>query len=340
MQLRTLILFFALVGWSAESHSKEERPATMVITQPVQFIAAKEQITAVGTTEAWRSIVLYPAVADRVTHIGFKSGERVNKGDVLFQLDDRKEQAQALQAKIQLENAKRALARLQDSIKKGATTQSALDDAQTEVELAQVNLLQATNDIQDHRVVAPFSGVVGITDIEVGDWLTNQTRLVSLDDRSSLYVDFKAPEHALAMLKNSSEINVIPWHDEQGLQQANIADIDSRIDDKTRTIRVRALLKNDEDRFLPGMSFKVILTEFGKRYASIPEAALMWGPTGPYVWLSRQGAAKKVEVQVVQRQENKVLVKGDIQPQATLVVEGVQRLREGQKVTSQLAKAQ
>ncbi|MBD1581365.1 efflux RND transporter periplasmic adaptor subunit [Pseudoalteromonas sp. S16_S37] len=312
----------------------------MVITQPVQFIAAKEQITAVGTTEAWRSIVLYPAVADRVTHIGFKSGERVNKGDVLFQLDDRKEQAQALQAKIQLENAKRALARLQDSIKKGATTQSALDDAQTEVELAQVNLLQATNDIQDHRVVAPFSGVVGITDIEVGDWLTNQTRLVSLDDRSSLYVDFKAPEHALAMLKNSSEINVIPWHDEQGLQQANIADIDSRIDDKTRTIRVRALLKNDEDRFLPGMSFKVILTEFGKRYASIPEAALMWGPTGPYVWLSRQGAAKKVEVQVVQRQENKVLVKGDIQPQATLVVEGVQRLREGQKVTSQLAKAQ
>ncbi|NOU49411.1 efflux RND transporter periplasmic adaptor subunit [Pseudoalteromonas sp. JBTF-M23] len=340
MQLLNLILFFILLVWSASLFGKEERPATIVITQPIQFLASKEQVTAVGTADAWRSVVLYPAVADRVTHIGFKSGDRVNKGDLLFQLDDRQEQAKALQAKIQLDNAKRALARLQDSIKKGAATQSALDDAQTLVELAQVAVTQATNDIQDHRVVAPFSGVVGITDIEVGDWVTNQIKLVSLDDRSLLYVDFKAPEHALSMLKNQRKINVVPWHDEYSSLLASIADIDSRIDDKTRTIRVRALLNNENDQFLPGMSFKVILTKLGKRYASIPEAALMWGPNGPYVWLSQQGAAKKVEVQVVQRQENNVLVRGDIQSQEILVVEGVQRLREGQKITSQFAQAQ
>ncbi|BBN81851.1 hemolysin D [Pseudoalteromonas sp. A25] len=340
MQLHTLILFFLLAVWSVKLFSQEQRGATIVITQPVQFVATKERIDVVGTSEARRSIILYPAVADRVTYVGFKSGDKVKKGDVLFQLDDRNEQAKAQQAKIHLSNAKRTLARLQDSIKKGATTQSVLDDAKMQVELAQVALAQAKNDVQDHRVVAPFSGIVGISDIEEGDWVTNQTKLVSLDDRAALYIDFKAPEHAISMLKSNSEVRVTPWHDEQESVKVAVAQIDSRIDDRTRSIRVRALLSNENDQFLPGMSFKVALTQLGKRYASIPEAALMWGPTGPYVWLSELGVAKKTKVQVVQRQEGQVLVQGDIRAHETLVVEGVQRLREGQKITEQLAKAQ
>ncbi|CAH9058142.1 Multidrug resistance protein MdtA [Pseudoalteromonas sp. CIP111854] len=338
MPSRSLILALLLSAIATVVHGQDKRPATVVITAPLQFAATQQQITAVGTSEARRSVILFPTVADRVTQVSFRSGDKVTKGDILFQLDDRKEQAQALQTKIQLENAQRALTRLQESIKNGATTQSALDDAKTQVALAEVAFVQAQNDIEDHRVVAPFSGIVGISDIEVGDWVTNQTQLVSLDDRSTLYIDFKAPELALELLKNSTQVQVSPWQENQNQLQATISQIDSRVNANARTIRIRAELNNEQDIYLPGMSFKVVLSNLGQRYAAIPEAALMWGPIGPYIWVEKQGVAKRVNVQVIQRQNNQVLVDGDIQHQQMLVVEGVQRLREGQEVSPQLAK--
>ncbi|WP_234401279.1 efflux RND transporter periplasmic adaptor subunit [Pseudoalteromonas sp. T1lg23B] len=340
MKSRSLLalLVSCIVVTSTMLQANEKRPATAVITAPIEFVATHDRIEAVGTSDAHRSVVLFPAVADRVTKVNFKSAQRVNKGDILFQLDDRKEQAQAKHAQIQLDNAKRDLLRLQNSIKNGATTQSALDDAQTKVALAEVALTQAQNDIADHKVVAAFSGVVGLTDIEAGDWVTNQTKLTTLDDRSILYIDFDAPEQALDLLKDSTHVRVFPWYGNTGPIDAQIAHVDSRIDSQRRTIRIKAAIDNQQDKFIPGMSFKVALMNFGQRYAAIPEAALMWGPTGPYIWIAEQGIAKRVDVQVIQRQKNHVLVDGNIAQQQMLVVEGVQRLREGQAINPQLAK--
>ncbi|OHU87911.1 MULTISPECIES: efflux RND transporter periplasmic adaptor subunit [Pseudoalteromonas] len=340
MKSRSLLafIFFYIVVASNTLQANEKRPATAVITAPVEFVATQDTIEAIGTSEAHRSVILFPAVADRVTKVNFQSATIVSKGDILFQLDDRKEQAQAKQAQIQLDNAKRDLLRLQSSIKNGATTQSALDDAQTKVALAEVALTQAQNDIADHKVVAPFSGVVGLTDIEAGDWVTNQTRLTTLDDRSTLYIDFYAPEQAIDLIKESTHVRVSPWYDSQSQLDAEIAHVDSRIDIASRTIRIKAAIDNSRDKFIPGMSFKVALMNIGKRYPAIQEAALMWGPTGPYIWIAEQGIAKRVDVQVIQRQKNHVLVDGDITEQQMLVVEGVQRLREGQSVNPQMAK--
>ncbi|CAM3972972.1 efflux RND transporter periplasmic adaptor subunit [Pseudoalteromonas byunsanensis] len=337
-RLLSALLFSCILTKTSMVHANEKRPAAVVITAPVKFLATQDRIEAIGTSEAHRSVVLFPAVADRVTKVNFHSAQTVNKGDVLFQLDDRKEQAQAKQAQIHLDNAKRDLLRLKNSIKNGATTQSALDDAQTKVALGEVALIQAQNDIADHKVVAPFSGVVGLTDIEAGDWVTNQTKLTTLDDPSVLYIDFTAPEQALDLLKGTTHVRVSPWYDSGGHLDAKIAHVDSRIDSKSRTIRIKAAINNKQNRFIPGMSFKVALMNFGQQYAAIPEAALMWGPTGPYIWVAEQGKAKRVDVQVIQRQKSHVLVDGNIAQQQMLVVEGVQRLREGQAVNPQLAK--
>ncbi|PTB88432.1 efflux transporter periplasmic adaptor subunit, partial [Pseudidiomarina aestuarii] len=114
--------------------------------------------------------------------------------------------------------------------------------------------------------------------------------------------------------------------------QARLVDVDSRINTQTRTIGVRALLNNTDDQFRPGMSFRVNLMIEGDSYAVVPEAALMWGAEGAYVWLNRDGRAFRVDVQIKQRLQGRILVAGEIQLGDELVVEGVQQLRQGQNI--------
>ena len=96
---------------------------------------------------------------------------------------------------------------------------------------------------------------------------------------------------------------------------------------------------NSNDKYRPGMSFRVNMAINGNRYAAIPEAALLWGANGAYVWISEEGKAKRVNVEVHQRLRGTILVSGDLQEGDLLISEGVQRLRDGQEVTTELARS-
>lgn len=102
-------------------------------------------------------------------------------------------------------------------------------------------------------------------------------------------------------------------------------------------MRARAVLDNSADIFRPGMSFRVNLSIEGERFAAVPEAALLWGATGAYVWLAKDGKAQRVDVSVHQRLRGTILVSGEIREGDTLIAEGVQRLRTGQAITTELA---
>ncbi|CAI8167299.1 MAG: Efflux pump periplasmic linker BepD [Pseudidiomarina mangrovi] len=100
----------------------------------------------------------------------------------------------------------------------------------------------------------------------------------------------------------------------------------------TRTIRVRASLDNQNDLFRPGMSFRVSLDIQGDSYAVVPEAALMWGAEGAFIWIAVDDKAKRVDVEIQQRLPGRVLVAGELQLGDQLIVEGVQSLRPGQSL--------
>ncbi|WP_372760911.1 efflux RND transporter periplasmic adaptor subunit [Pseudoalteromonas sp.] len=302
-----------------------------VVVEPVVMERAKQQVQAVGNAEAIHSVVLYPAVGDRVTAVHFKPGDKVAEGDVLLELDSRRQQAALAEAKIKLADSQRTLARLKQSQAKGAVPQSDVDDAKTRVELAKVTLTQAETEYQDRQVRAPFNGTMGLTDVEVGDRITPQTTIASIDDTRQLYINFNAPESAIAMLRNNASVQVFPWQSQTPVA-AEIAYLDSRIDPQTRTLRVKAKLNNPQQQFLPGMSFRVHIAVSGQRYAAIPEAALLWGATGPYVWISVDNKATRVDVKIEQRLAGRLLVSGPLKPNDTLVVEGVQRLRANQEL--------
>ncbi|RUO41095.1 efflux transporter periplasmic adaptor subunit [Pseudidiomarina aestuarii] len=306
--------------------------AALVITQPAGFERTTTRVDVVGYAQALRSVDLYPAVGDEVLAVNFAPGDSVNEGDVLVQLDDRRQQTALQRAKIQLADAERTVERLRTSREQGAIPQSELDNAITNRDLLKVAVREAEVEVEDRKVRAPFDGIVGLTEIEAGDRVTTQTMITSIDQRDQLYVRFDAPEVALGLLQQEPTLTVRPWNDQSAAYQAKLVDVDSRIDTQTRTIGVRAILDNDDDRFRPGMSFRVNLMIEGDSYAVVPEAALMWAAEGAYVWLNRDGRAFRVNVQIKQRLQGRILVAGEIQLGDELVIEGVQQLRQGQNI--------
>ncbi|WP_213994858.1 efflux RND transporter periplasmic adaptor subunit [Arsukibacterium sp.] len=328
----TLMTITAISGFSVHAQSRGEGRAAQVISMPVEFEQQSSQIEAVGSAEAIQSVVIFPAVADKVTAIRFLPGQKVQQGDILLELDARRQKVAVDRARIQLADAERTVERLVVSRRQGAIAQSELDDAQTVRDLMQVMLAEAETELEDRTVRAPFSGVVGLTDVEIGDRITQQTAITTLDNRSELLIDFRAPETALSMLQQQPTLTLQPWQGAETRLSAKISQIDSRIDSSNRTIRVRALLDNSRDVYRPGMSFRIKLELKGEAYAVIPEAALLWGATGAYVWLEQQGTAKRVDVQIKQRLSGRLLVSAEISEGDMLITEGVQTLRVGQRV--------
>lgn len=306
--------------------------AANVVVETVTMERATQQVQAVGNAEAIHSVILYPAVGDKVAAVHFKPGDKVQKGDILLELDSRRQKAALEEAKIKLVDTQRTLKRLKQSQAKGAVPQSDVDDANTMVELAKVTLTQAETELADRQVRAPFSGTMGLTDVEVGDRITTQTTIASIDDTRQLYINFNAPESAVMMLRNNATVRVFPWQSQTPID-AQIAYLDSRIDPQTRTLRVKAKLNNQGQQFLPGMSFRVHINVLGQRFAAVPEAALLWGATGPYVWTSVDNKATRVDVKIEQRLAGRLLVSGALQVNDMLVVEGVQRLRANQELS-------
>lgn len=317
-------------------YAQQSREA-LVVAEKVKFSRQSQRVDAVGTAQALLSVSLYPAVADRVTGVHITPGQAVSKGDVLVELDARRQRVAVQRAQIQLADTERTVQRLAASREQEAIPQSDLDDAVTLRDLRRVELDEAEANLEDRTVRAPFDGVVGITDVQVGDRINEDTMITSIDDRSQLYIDFRAPEGALDLLEMNPTLRVTPWQQSGDPLGATIAQIDSRLDITNRTIRVRALIENPEERFRPGTSFRVELSVTGESYANIPEAALMWGPTSAYVWriVEEDGnyTAERVEAQIKQRLSGRVLIDADLEPGQLIITEGVQGVRSGQVVT-------
>lgn len=315
----------------AQFRGGADRPVN-IISQPVKLEALKTAIDTIGTAEAQRSVSIFPATSDIVTDVLFKPGDYVEAGQVLLKLDDRRQTIAVERARIELADRERTLTRLKESKGRGAATQSDVDDALTQRDLAKVQLQSAITDLEDRTVKAPFAGYLGLTDIEPGDRINTTTLITTIDDRQNLFVNFSAPESALSILKSEAWVLLSPWNNRGKEVSAEIAQIDSRINIEDRTLRVRALLDNQDDLYRPGLSFKVTLQLDGQRYPVIPEAALSWGATGAYVWIVREGKAKRERVNIMQRLRGSILVDGDFSAGEELVVEGIQQLREGQAV--------
>jgi RND family efflux transporter MFP subunit len=313
------------------SQRKAKRPAaTRVLVEALELAEDRIVVRAVGTGDALKSAAIHPSVSGEVTKVGFKADQRVKKGAVLVRLDDEHQRLAVRLTRVALRKAKRDVTRLEKLAASGHASRTRLDTAQTELESASVRLAQARADLADRTIVAPFSGVIGLTEIGIGDRVTDDTMIATLDDRSIILVDFNLPEDYAARVRIGDAVTVRASTTPERRLEGTVFDMASRIEPTSRSLRVRARIANPDDSIRPGTSFEVELAFTGRAYPTVREVAVMWSRDGAYLWRATAKKAEKVFVKLVRRDGGRILVDGSLKAGDLVVVEGVQGLRAGQ----------
>ena len=305
------------------------RGATLVVTAEVGIDASGLEVRAIGTAQAVRAVTIFPEVTGVVEEVTFASGADIETGDVLIRLNAADQMVARARARVVLESARSALARAEQLAQSNNITSVALSDARVDVARAEIDLRDAEVDLAKRSLGAPFSGTIGMTDLTIGDLVTSSKAVANLDDLSRIIVEFDVPERATGLVKVGQELTAtaeaVP-----GIRLAGaIAEIDSRVDPVSRSLRVRATLPNTDDALRPGMAITVILRFRGEPRTQVPSLAVQWDRDGPYVWKIVDGAAMRTAVDIIGRRSGSVSVVGDIARGDLVVVEGLQRLRDG-----------
>jgi RND family efflux transporter MFP subunit len=335
-QREALAGYLGLAEKSA-AETVERDPGVPVIAAPVVMAEDRLSLEAVGTGRAQRSVMLRAETPGMVAEMPLEAGERYRAGDVLVRLDDVDERLAVELAETRLAEANRVRDRYRQLQDSGAAAQARLDEVRTAAEVARIELEAAREALSERVVLAPFDGIAGLSQIDVGDWVDSDVEIASFDDRSVLLVEFELPEALIPRVQSGTTVTASTPAAPDRRFEGSVAAVDSRITTASRTALVRVAIPNPEDRLRPGASFTVRLELPGERYPVVPELALQFSEGALHVWRidgeAVEPVVEAVEVRLVRRREGEVLVEGALEQGDLVVVEGTQRLAPGQEVT-------
>lgn len=306
-------------------------PSRVVVGETREALE-ETRLETIGTAEAARSVTLFAPDDGLVDAVLFTPGDDVAAGAPLVRLDEREERIALDRARIAADLAREQASRIDRLAESRTASAVQVDEARAALEQAQTEVAAAELALERRTLVAPFAGRLGLSGVEIGQRVTTQTPVVPLDDRSTILVRFPVPERLAGRIARGDvlEARTAAWPGE--VFSATVAEIDSRIDPTSRALAVRAAIDNAEDRLRPGMSFTVTLAFPGAARVAAPAQALQWDREGAFVWRVSDGAVSQVRVSVAGRSDGEVLLEGSLAPGDTVVLEGVQRLRDGAAV--------
>lgn len=306
-----------------------QRPLAVTLTQPVKA-PISDRLTAIGTGRAVQSLTLTADVSGVIEEILIEPGKAVAAGARLVVLEKREQEIALARARADFGIAKTNAARFAGLRASEAASALEQESAQNELTAATAALRQAEYDLERRAIRAPFDGVVGLTEMDVGDFLTMGAVLTTIDDVSSLLVDFVIPENASPYVRAGMEVAAAARASDRRAVTGAIRAIDSRVDSASRTRRVEAVLKNEDRTLVPGSTFEISLAVEGRSGFLIPGLAIQWDRAGSYVWrMNKDGAAERVPVVIAKRTENAVLVDSALSQTDQIVSEGADLVRPG-----------
>ncbi len=219
------------------------RPNGVEITQ-VKKQTLRDDAEAVGTLRSSQNVMLRPEVAGRVLSLGFADGARVRAGQVLVQMDDALQRAEVQQSLAQMSIAKANHKRNQELVAQNFIAQRSLDESAAALQVAEAQLGLSCARLDRMRLIAPFNGVVGIRNVNVGDYVKDGADLINLENIGSLYVDYRLPERYQTKVMPGQTIEVKLDAFSGRLFKAKVEAVDPLIDANGRSIGVRAVLAN------------------------------------------------------------------------------------------------
>lgn len=308
------------------------RSATTVTALPPGEGQIADRVSAIGDGQALRSVAVVAETPGQVIEMRARSGQKVQAGDVLLQLDSEAETIALERARLMQEDAVARLERARLLQISGTGTDVQLREAELEVRQADLELREAEYDLAQRRIVAPMSGWIGIIDAEIGARIGPQTEIARVDDRSALLVEMRLPERMVGRVAVGDLITAEALAGGFGVVEGRISAIDNRVDPASRTLRVQAELPNPDDRLRAGMAFAMTLDLPGASAPAVDPLSVQWSREGAYVWVVREGKATRLPVRIAQREAERVLVEAAFEPGDLVVIEGVQAVRPGAEV--------
>ncbi len=306
---------------------------TPVILAPVVAAPFSSTLSALGTAIANESVRLTANRSDLVKAIYFEDGQHVEKGALLLEMEASEEQSRLVEAKallVELEAAhKRAVELRAQGISPDSDVQRSL--AQMHAAKARVTTLEIT--MRDHSVKAPFAGVLGLRQISVGSLLQSSTVITTLDDLSVMKVDFTIPETLLSVIHVDQPVRALSDAWPGRAFAGKVTAIDTRLDSRTRSATIRAVVENPDLVLRPGMLMKVSVDRGEAPSLQVPEEAIVQKGDDHFVFVvAEDSVAHQVEVTVGRRRVGYIEVLSGLDAGQRVVVNGLVRVRDGSQL--------
>jgi membrane fusion protein (multidrug efflux system) len=324
---------------AASSFQPPPEAVTTLVAQEAQFPST---LKAIGSVAPARGVTVSADLPGIVSEISFESGTAVRAGALLVRLDTRQEQAQLAAAEAALELARLNRDRAADLLPKGIIAPADHDRAVAEHKQADGRVGEIRATIERKQIRAPFSGILGIRQVNLGQYLTGGSPVVALQSLDPIYVNFAVPQQQVGSLRLGRELRVDIEGASGGELRGRISAFDSVVDEATRNVNVQATFANHEGRLRPGMFVEVLL-ELGapQRVVALPASSISYAPYGDSVFVVDDLKGPKGEtyrgvrqqfVKLGPSQGDQVGIVSGVKPGEEVVTSGVFKLRNGAAV--------
>jgi membrane fusion protein (multidrug efflux system) len=303
-----------------------------VVAVPVRAEKISFEIEALGTTHANESVDITSKVVNQVTAVRFDEGQQVSRGQVLVELDSAQVRADLAAAEAALAESRSQYDRSRELYTTKVLSDSQIEQIEAAYKANDARVASARARVNDTVIRAPFAGRVGLRRVSVGSLISPGTVITTLDDTSTVKLDFTIPETFLSAVHPGLDITAHSVAYPDTRFAGKVGSVDSRVDPATRSVTVRALIPNRQGLLKPGMFLTVRLSRGAVDALLVPEQALVPEQGDMYVFVVSDGTAAKRKVRIGQRRVGDVQVVEGLAAGDMVVTEGTQKLRDGASV--------
>jgi len=342
LALALTVVVVLAVAWFMSASGSGGRPgqgfgpggmAQPVNVAPARYEAFADRIEALGTLSANESITVTAKAQGVIRSINFDDGEAIRENEQIVSIAAAEEDARLNVELANLEEQRKTLERIADLAKSKNVSQARVDEQMAAVKKAEANVAAARARVSDFRIWAPFSGVLGTRKVSLGALVNPGTVITTLDDISVVKLDFAIPEEFLANLRPGLDIEATSQVYAGEVFTGQVSSVDSRVDPITRSVDIRAIISNEDQRLRPGMLMIVELIKARRESLVIPEQALMPNGTQQFVYvIGVDNVAERREVKIGSRRPGLVEIVDGLTEGDRVVTDGTIQVRPGATV--------
>jgi membrane fusion protein, multidrug efflux system len=336
------VKFKQIQGAAAQAAAMQPPPEAVTT-----IVAAAEPwpdtLPVIGTTAAVQGVTVAADLPGLVARIAFDSGRAVQAGDVLVELDTRQEQAQLAAAEAQRELARLNFERMQALVVDGAISKADFDQAAAEQKSTEARVGEIKASIARKTIRAPFSGILGIRQVNLGQYLSGGDPVVPLQALHPIYVNFGVPQQETARVRVGGSVTIVADELSGASFTGRVTAVDSVVNQATRNVQVQATVPNPDGKLKPGMFVQTsIATGATRSLVSLPASAIGYAPFGDSVYVlgdlkgpdgrTYRGVTQKF-VKVGPTRGDRVAVLSGVNAGDEVVTSGVFKLRNGAAVS-------